>query len=536
MDSILSRPAVVIPALLALGYFIYHLLTPSRLPKGLPVIGLRQSDRWFPLLRASWRNTLDFKTALAEADSKYRDQAAILPMAGSIPMIMLPRSETQFVIEQPDTVLDLHSAAIENLQIDYTCTDPYLVYNAVHTKLIVTTLTNQIGNLVPDVADETAWAFDKYWGGAIAAAGHDGADDDAYTEICVYDTLRRVIGHVTNRVFLGTPLCRDTALLDVGMAYAQDVPLMSQVLRLIWEPIRPVAALFLTVPIRLRTRAFQKILQPEIERRLAAFDARQRDPEDKSLSPERNDFLQWSIKQAKESGDPYMWKPATLAGRILLLNFAAIHTSSFSITGAILDLVASKQEYIDELRAEIEGVLAEYGGQWNKRALARMEKLDSVMRESARLNSFVTVGVGRAVVAKEGITTPSGLKIEQGNKVVCHAYSVLQDSEIYPDAQEFKPFRWSQQREDESVEYVKRAAKAFATTSNEYLAFGHGKFACPGRFFAANELKLMLAHLIVNYDLRITEGSRPRNRWFGLNRVPPMKATIGIRRRKRAVS
>ncbi|KAK4107603.1 ent-kaurene oxidase [Canariomyces notabilis] len=515
------RPAVLVPIVALAAVIIRQIFFAGpKLPK-LPIVGAKEGD-WFPTLQAKWRNTMNFKAAMMEADTKYRDQAVILPLFGWSNVVLLPRSEIQFVNEQPDSVLDMHTQAIEALQIDYTCTDPYLVHNPVHHKIITTTLTNQIGNLVPDVAEETAWGFERHWG-----------SPSDYQEVCVYDTLRKIVGCVTNRVFVGKPKCRDPDLLEVGMAYAQDVPLYSQLVKMIWKPLRPFVAPVITLPIRFRTRRFESIIIPEIQQRLAAYDARQNDPEKKS-SPdhERNDFLQWTLKQAKESGDPYMWQPKTLAGRILLLNFAAIHTSSFSITNAVLDLASSKQEYIDELRAEIEGVLAEQGGQWNKRAIAKMEKLDSVMRESARKNSFVTVGMNRAVVAKDGVVTPSGVRIPHGATVVVPSYVVLQDSTVYPDAQEFKPFRFAEQRSDESVEYVKRAAKAFATTSNEYLAFGHGRNACPGRFFAANELKLILAHIVLNYDIKLLP-SRPRNMWFGLNRIPPMQATISIKKRAR---
>jgi cytochrome P450 len=519
MLELLLRPAVLVPAVALVAFVAYQFFFAGpQLPK-LAIVGAREGD-WFPFFQAKWRNTLDFKSAVKLADEKYRDQAVLMPLLGSNNLVLLPRSETQFVSDQPDSVLDMHTQAIETLQTDYTSTDPNLVRFPVHHKLITTTLTNQIGNLVPDVAEETAWGFEQHWGSSTE-----------YREVCVYDTMRKIVGCVTNRVFVGKPKCRDPALLEVGMAYAQDVPLTSQVLRAVWKPLRPLVALVLTLPIRLRTRRFEQIILPEIEKRLATYDARQGDVEkNKSQEAEPNDFLQWSIQQAKASGDPYMWKPTTLAGRILLLNFAAIHTSSFSITNAILDLAASKQEYIDELRAEIEGVLAEHGGEWNKRALAKMQKLDSVMRESARLNSFVTVGMGRAVVAKDGVVTPSGVRIPRGATVVVPSYSVLQDGDVYPDAHEFKPFRFAEHRSNEKIEYVKRAAKAFASTSTDYLAFGHGRNACPGRFFAASELKLMLAHLVLNYDIAI-QGSRPPNMWFGLNRTPPFQATVRIKKR-----
>ena len=90
------------------------------------------------------------------------------------------------------------------------------------------------------------------------------------------------------------------------------------------------------------------------------------------------DFLEWSIHQAKELGDPWFGKAETLAARLLLLNFAAIHSSSWAITHAILDTISSKSQYIEELRAEITQVLAAHGGEWNKRVLADMLKLDSL--------------------------------------------------------------------------------------------------------------------------------------------------------------
>jgi cytochrome P450 len=160
-----------------------------------------------------------------------------------------------------------------------------------------------------------------------------------------------------------------------------------------------------------------------------------------------------------------------------------------------------------------------------------MEKLDSVFRESLRLNSFVTVGLNRIVTAKDGLTTPSGVRVPKGTTVGVPSYAVLQDSSIYEDAQTFKPFRFAEARDEmKGSEYVQRARLSFATTNNDYLVFGHGRNACPGRFFAANELKLVLAHLVMNYDIEQLR-TRPGNIWFGVNRVPPFKATIRIRKR-----
>lgn len=519
MLELLPRPAVLFPAVFILGFVVYNVFRPIRGLPNIPLVGVRK-DEWFPVTRARWRNALDFKAAVIEAQKTFPDEPCILPIAGMGDIILLPRSETQFVVDQPESVLSMHDQVCDALQIDYTCTDANLIYNPVHHKLITTTLTNQIGNLVPDVADETAWSVADVLG-----------DDTEFHDINIFSSMCRIISSVTNRVFVGAPKCRDPELLRLGMAYARYVPVTAQFLRVLWAPVKPVVGFFVTLPIHRLTRRFAQIMRPEIDVRLAAFDARRRDPEAKSSDlPPRNDFLQWSIEQAKAAGDPYLWDPATLAGRVQLLNFAAIHTSSISITNAILDLLAAKPEYVDELRTEIETVLAEHGGAWNKRALARMEKLDSVLRESARMNSFITVGLRRHVMVKEGVVTPSGVRLPYGACVAVPSYVVLHDDEVYPDAEEFQPFRFSDQRQDESVEYVKRAGKAFATTDNNYLAFGHGRNACPGRFFAANELKLMLAHMLLHYDFEM-KGSRPENKWMGTTMIPPMDATMRVRKR-----
>jgi cytochrome P450 len=515
------RPGMLAPAFLLVGYIVYQLFRPSKLPK-IPIVGAYPGE-WFPLLRARWRNAIDMQTATVRAYAQYKHEACILPAAGANDYVVLPVGEAQWLIDQPDSVLSLKTQIRKDLQIDLTVMDPQLVHNPAHHHLITTTLTRETGNLIPTLLDEAQHSVEEIWG----------TDVNNFREIDVWPTMQQVIGRITNRVFVGLPLCRNRALLETGIACAQDIPLGSLVLRFVWGPIRPLVALFVTLPNRIHTNRFSRILRHEITHRLAQYDSRQVDLETKAAEKEPNDFLQWSINDAKASGDPYLWKPDTLAGRIMLLNFASIHTSSFAIIHVLLDLASSKAQYIDELRAEITEVLASHGGVWNKRALAAMPKLDSTMRESQRLNSFVTVATNRTVVAPDGVTTPSGVQLAPGTVVCAQSYPVFHDPELYPEPKEFKPFRFSEKGSSMSAEkqdYVKRARQSWATTSSEYPAFGHGRHACPGRFFASSELKLLLAHILMNYDLEALE-KRPENPWFGVNRTPPMKATLRVKRR-----
>lgn len=51
----------------------------------------------------------------------------------------------------------------------------------------------------------------------------------------------------------------------------------------------------------------------------------------------------------------------------------------------------------------------------------------------------------------------------------------------------------------------------FVSISKKSLMFGYGKHACPGRFFAGNEIKLILVKLLENFDVRLEGGERYKN-------------------------
>ncbi|KAJ3009335.1 hypothetical protein NUW54_g2814 [Trametes sanguinea] len=106
------------------------------------------------------------------------------------------------------------------------------------------------------------------------------------------------------------------------------------------------------------------------------------------------------------------------------------------------------------------------------------------------------------------------------------------DGTRYPAPDTFDPFRFARMREGG----VEAATKhQLVNTSVDFLTFSHGKHACPGRFFAANELKTMLAYLVLNYDVRFEEeGKRPANLRFGPADLPAPNATVLFRKRRDA--
>jgi len=246
--------------------------------------------------------------------------------------------------------------------------------------------------------------------------------------------------------------------------------------------------------------------------------------------------------------------------RLMPINFGAIHTTVFTITNCLFDLLATSpvQEHgtdIPPIQVIREEARAEYiasEGAWSKTSLARLIHSDSAIRESMRVSNFLTRGLQRKVMVKDGIENKAaGWKLPFGTTVGLDVHSIMHDPLIYANPDNYDPFRFARAREDEEAAYATERGEAerlmtgqpkfagsleskqlsLSTTSGTFLPFGHGRHACPGRFLVSHELKMLLAYATMFYEIEPLE-TRPVNTWFGQHVIPPMKAKIRVRRRK----
>ena len=261
------------------------------------------------------------------------------------------------------------------------------------------------------------------------------------------------------------------------------------------------------------------------------------------------DALQWLVEDCLQTNDPREADPQTITYRLLILNMTAIHTTSMTMTHTLYNIHASPDadHLIATLRQECANVLANHGGSWTKPALNDLVGLDSTIRESMRISDLEPLTVARQVVDPRGITLQCGrnaaIHVPLGANVCLPASSVHRDPSIYNKPLQFLPFRFSapagqeeakKPADDETNTDGKRTVPGFTasavTTSDRFLAFGHGRHACPGRFFALVELKLMLAYVLQNYDVEKLDG-RPRDTALFGALIPNRKAVMRIRRR-----
>lgn len=203
-----------------------------------------------------------------------------------------------------------------------------------------------------------------------------------------------------------------------------------------------------------------------------------------------------------KSGPPHD-TPYQLTSRYLVVNFAAIHTTSLTFSNSLANIAAYKdpltgRSYWDLLREEIDAVdqeSEEGPGIWNKRKLNKLVGLDSVIRETLRRNLSAVVGLVRKVMPKEGYTYSNGLHLNHGDLVGVPTLSIHHDDEttVVTNAMEklvdFEGFRFSrpyqelsaaskEQGEQGDISAIGGVGKlAAVTTADQYLAFGHGKHA-----------------------------------------------------------
>lgn len=534
-------PQVLVPSLVLIVYLVYNYLifpTPRSIAKLRFLNGT--PGEWAPYYRALYRNTLDLKKTMHIHHTQHKDETVRVPIfgPGQNRLILLPASERKWLVSQPDSVVSMHEQTTTHFQWNYGTVYLTRDHNAVPIHIITTKLTREIGNLIPALSEELDLALEKHWGSSTE-----------WKEVNVYDTLRPIIGQAINSIFIAEDShCRNDDVLDTGFGYAQAIPLAANMLWLIPESLRGFLAPVVTLPSRYLERKWFKLTLDRVHRRLAARGLSQhgkgsgpKTGDHKGLA-DKNDFLNWLITYGESQGDPYLLDPEVLSARILLLNAFALHTNVFAIMHTVLDVVGSGVEqgskFVAELRQEISDVRAAHSDEegWNKRSLAQLEKMDSCFRESQRMNTILSLGPLR-IVGKDGVTTPSGVQVPRGWQLGIPAYSIHYDEEIYgSDAEAFNPFRFYNRRKDaqETGDNLKGARQAWATTSADYLSFGAGLNSCPGRFFAAGMLKVLMANILLRYDFEFQE-KRPDNVWFGTNHIPPMSSKMRIRRRQQEV-
>ncbi|KAK7750294.1 hypothetical protein SLS62_007811 [Diatrype stigma] len=344
-----------------------------------------------------------------------------------------------------------------------------------------------------------------------------------------------VVARMSSRVFVGEELCRDEHWLRITKEYTVNLFLAFTEITA-WPPrLRRFVAPWIPRcrALRQQYEAAAQVLAPVLQaRRAGQSELEEGKARREKKQQHYNDALEWAGQVATRRGaadyDVNKFQ--------LTLSVAAIHTSTDLLVQTLIDL-AQHPAFVPRLRAEIAAVLRKHG--WTKLALYHMKLLDSCIKESQRLKP---IGVGESDtdyshealmrrIVEEDFRLSNGLLLKKGNRIHIDTQR-MRDPAIYPDPDEWDGARFAKLRAQPAPGRWE-SASLLVSTSVDHLGFGHGEHACPGRFFAANEVKVALCHLLMKYDLALVPGTDVRPVASGWATTCSVSVRMAMRRRPR---
>ncbi|KLU90421.1 ent-kaurene oxidase [Magnaporthiopsis poae ATCC 64411] len=345
-------------------------------------------------------------------------------------------------------------------------------------KRMITTKLGQNDSIMAAMNASLGRALDLLWGSAGDWHAIDWNSDTT-----------GVIARAASAVFVGPEKCDDAEWLGLIQSYVGGY--FASVAALHNYPVwaRRLAHRFLLPGSKacreILPRARAIIDEVASKRRREAEEATRQGKK----APAYNDAIEWSQRAAGNNG------PVDLGGLQLSLAMAALLTTSEMLRAVLVD-IARHTELVEPLRNEIEAQIKAHG--ISVAATNNMVLLDSVLKESQRLASGLVVLERTAL---RDTRLPSGQLVPRGTHLMVDSTG-LWDPAIFPDPERFDGYRFLRSRERDPSS---SAGNQFVQSGPNYHVFGGGKFICPGRFFAANELKLVLAHILLKYDVRLAK-------------------------------
>ncbi|KAI2470821.1 ent-kaurene oxidase [Annulohypoxylon bovei var. microspora] len=500
------------------------------------------SAPFYKASRLKWMFSAD--TLVKDSYSKFRDAVYQIKTTEGVRTI-IPASMVGELKGLPEDTLSARTAVQEAMLSEYTklCAGQH---TDTLSLLLKCKMTGQLARMTPQLKEELEY---------IIATEFPECED--WTPFKIQPFMIRTISRLSGRIFVGPALNRMEEWMDVSINFA--VTAFIAVIKLQFFPpwMRPVAQYLVSElsTIGKDLEKAQAMLTPIIEERI-------RDAETPGYE-KPDDFVQWLLDALPEDQKRDFY----IQGKVqLLLSAASIHTTSNLTTDCIYDL-AVHQDMQEILREEAREVLEDDEAWGKKDSMSRLTKLDSFIKESQRLSGNVTSFIRKVI---KPIDLSDGTHLPAGTSLLAPMAGVAVDARYYPDPEVFDGLRFwklrqQQQQQQQSssstptsttpttstapspssstssladdVSNASSAAAAngrwqFASIGDAAMNFGLGKHACPGRFFAGCEVKMVLARLLLRYDIRLRDGDpRPPPNMFMMTKSPSTTAEVLFRRR-----
>ncbi|CAG8020794.1 unnamed protein product [Penicillium salamii] len=481
--------------LLAVAAALYHFIQRRR-----PIFPVVNDYPWdFFRRKAYLAYNQDAGTLITEGLAKHRGPVTMLVPGGT--KIVLPSSLSDWIrtnkdLDHQELIREEYFAHLPGFESQHTLHSPdRMLIDLLRTKL------TQNEKIVPVVNRHVDLALQHHWG-----------DSKLWETIDWEKDTTGVISWAAASVFVGTEKATDAEWQEVVQSYVREYFAAVSELHTWKAPLRPIVQWFLphTSACRDLMRRARTIMQEVVQKRVSEAEAARAQGLE---APLYHDTVAWTM-QVPGNTHP--------AGDVqLALAMAALFTTTELFRQILID-IANNPQLVEPLRQEIRTSLSGHG--LGLAALAKMELLDSVMKESQR-QIPISVGLERKVIRETFL--PDGTKLPKGSHVMVDT-SDMWNPAIHERPESYDGYRFVKRRREGDK------ASQFVQSSREHNIFGGGRHICPGRFFASTELKLCLAHILLKFDLRLPPGYQAVPVRFGVYAGVDPNVRLEIRRREEA--
>ncbi|OJD34129.1 ent-kaurene oxidase [Diplodia corticola] len=424
------------------------------------------------------RFVMDAKKIYLEGYKKFKDGVYQITTVRRSKTIVIAPKFLDELRKLPDDVVCNQCAADETLESKYTNLN---THEPLHGHVMKTLLTPNLRRLNPRIAETIT----------ITTAIHLRlpASTTTWSPLNATTPLLHIVAAATGAIGVGTPLCLDQTYLDASVQYASSVMrAMAAASRVPWW------ARWLVAPW-LRECREVRVRERDVGALVGGLVRERRMKEGKKGDGE-GDMLGWFVESGARFGVDEEWK---VVRAYLGFVFAAVHSTTVVVVNVLFNL-AAMPDFTTELREEITTVLARHDGVMTFQALQEMTKLDSFMKETLRLYPLQFANFQRKVLKPFALST--GPVIPAHTVIEVPSMAVSLDPARFPDPTRFDPLRFHRLRTAPAADPSKHQ---FATVAEDSTNFGWGRHACPGRFFAANEIKMVVAAVVRGWDVKMPE-------------------------------
>ncbi|KAL7621976.1 hypothetical protein AAE478_007477 [Parahypoxylon ruwenzoriense] len=436
--------------------------------------------------------------AIASLICLYAPKAAVMPSNGQPYEVFAPDNRYVFVSSPehvkevdsaPDTVLSLQAASKQMLQPKYSMSgfnwfDRRGTEGVEFIKTLRTLLTNNLPKVLPLLSAVIRTRSVELLEKQRVVTGNT-------RHISVYPMITKLVVLSNAVSFFGEDLAKNEDFMTSALQYIEQTLVCAEIVRLVPRFLAPLIGGIIGRRLKAQETVFDTLL-PIAEQRVF-----ERNLQFRHSMPYHTDCIQWILETSPRENP---WSAKRVVHELMAIWFGSVHAMSTTITFAMHDLCLHP-EYVEPLRRELAHGYADF-----ERTARGLPLLDSFIKESARLTPVESQSTRRA--ALQPFTFSDGTRLGMGDWACTPVRDIMQSPEFYLEPLQFNGFRFADPDLVSGLGKFKTLQpkpSKLTDADNTFHVWGTGRMTCPGRFYAAAVMKVIMGQMITHYDIDLVE-------------------------------